>query len=178
MKKITPIASVSRVSSNTKNQEKATDTKPNMQAWLVSRDKGSRYGKILAKNAPMAAYTMAGMIVAGYAAMTREGTVSKRNNRTLRHDVLRNVMGPSAFSYWRKNGLIDDNGLTPAGQKKLQSRLNGTDRVKTTISLVMQFYIAMTNDRSKYVEFEGTRIPFDSPVSWYDPNVSSSKAAK
>jgi hypothetical protein len=99
-------------------------------------------GKLTANRPHFAAYTIAGMAVAGLVKLNKASvTASKGGNLTF----LRMVIGKVATGHWRKAGRIDDNGITVAGLNEIAARLAGKSRgYNTDMETVRAMHKAMT----------------------------------
>lgn len=168
----------SKVESGTKKQsnkktEQQLDNLITRTVALLSPEKGNRYGSM--RGACMAAYTASAFQIAGFVRISSTGIVSK-SDTIGNASALRGIMGPSAYNYWKRNGLFTTDGrMTDKGILKLQGRINNTESVHTTMETIRAFYIAMVTgkDNARKITVDNKEYVFDSPFTFTVRKVSA-----
>lgn len=120
---------------------------PKMLSAMGTESRGAPYEvfKGAGSNEAFSGFTLAAFIVSECASMSAAGVFTRKAGGSLA--LWRALVGKRAPGYWRDNGLIDGQGLTPEGVVKAQNRLNGQTAYKTTKEAVSALLAAMRSDK-------------------------------
>lgn len=124
-----------------KAKTKTVPRKQEMQVRVTFRGAPYEAFKGSGSRQAFSAYTLAGLIAAGFMDLTAKGT-PVQSRRKGSASVLRAIIGATAFGYWtaKTNRINTGEGkLTAAGLNECGRRLNGESSFKTTADAVRLF---------------------------------------
>ena len=123
-------------------------------------DKDAPYRLLSGDKSLFAAFTAAAFIHAGAVGMSTKGTLSSRKGGDMA--FWKKMVGPSASGYWKKQGLIDDGGVTANGLNMLSNRMKDDGGAyRTTVDKVRELVALLKTGGTLKVKGQEVSVAFE-----------------